>query len=244
MATPHIEANMEDIAPIVLTSGDPKRCEFIAKTYLTDIKLVNSVRNMTAYTGYYKNKRLTIFPVGMGMPSMAIYAYELFKFYNVEVIIRMGSCGTPDRDVEIFETILLDSSYTEANFAMLMNRDRDTHLAYANYGLNELIKQVASEKNVRLRTGVGICNDFFDVYLNEEKYQDTLNSLPKDLNYIAVEMEAFALFYIANILGKKAACLLTVVDSRYRPAVIVSSEERESKLNNMIEIALETSLKL
>ena len=244
MATAHIEANIEDIAKIVLTSGDPKRCEFIAKTYLTDLKLVNSVRGMTAYTGYYKNKRITIFPVGMGMPSMGIYAYELYKFYDVDVIIRMGTCGTPDKDIEILDTLLLESSYTESNFALLMIRDRDTHLAYANQELNNIIKEVADNKNIKLRTGVGICNDFFDVYLNEEKYQDTLNSLPQEYKYVGVEMEAFALFYLASILNKKAACLLTVVDSRYRPAVIITPEERETQLKNMIEIALETSLKL
>ena len=109
MATAHIEANMEDIAPIVLTSGDPKRCEHIAKTYLKDIKLVNTVRGMTAYTGYYKNKRITIFPAGMGMASMGIYAYELYKFYNVETIIRMGTCGTSNPELDILDIILLET---------------------------------------------------------------------------------------------------------------------------------------
>lgn len=244
MATAHIEAKMEDIAKIVLTSGDPKRCEFIAKTYLTDIKLVNAVRGMTAYTGYYKNKRITIFPVGMGMPSMSIYAYELYKFYNVDIIIRMGTCGTSNKDMELLDIILLEASYTESNIALLMNRDNDTHIAYANQELNEIIKTVAENKNIKLKVGYGVCGDFFDPYLDEEKFQDMVSKFPKEYNFLGIEMEAFALFYIAYMFNKKAACLLTLVDSRYKPGIRITSEDREKKLNNMIEIALESSLKL
>lgn len=247
MATAHIEANKEDIAKIVLTSGDPKRCEYIAKTYLKDIKLVNSVRGMTAYTGYYKNKRITIFPVGMGMASMGIYAYELYKFYDVEIIIRMGTCGTSDPDMEILDTVLLETSYTESNFALLMNRDESTQTAYADLGINELMLESARELNVPVKVGDGFCNEFFDVYLNEEKFQDMVNKFPpksEGYNFLAIEMEAFALFYTANFLNKKAACILTLVDSRYKPGTTVTSEEREQKLDNMIKIALETSLKL
>ena len=247
MATAHIESKMEDIAPIVLTSGDPKRCEFIAKTYLKDIKLVNTVRGMTAYTGYYKNKRITIFPAGMGMASMAIYAYELYKFYNVEIIIRMGTCGTSDPNLDLLDLILLETSYTESNFALLMNRDANTQTAYANPELNEKIMETAKNMNLNLKYGDGFCNEFFDVYFDEEKFQDMVNHFPaksEGYNFLAIEMEAFALFYVSNILNKKAACLLTLVDSRYKPATRITSEEREKELNNMIEIALETSLKL
>ena len=180
---------------------------------------------------------------GMGMPSMGIYAYELYKFYDVDIIIRMGSCGTLDREVDMLDTILLESSYTESNFAQLMNRDRETQMANASPELNYLIEETAREKNINLKKGVGLCNDFFDVYLDEEKYQDTIKSVPQEYKYLGVEMEAFALFYIASMFNKNAACLLTVVDSRYK-AVVITSEAREKNLNNMIEIALETSLKL
>ena len=247
MATAHIESNKEDIAKIVLTSGDPKRCEFIAKNYLKDIKLVNDVRGMTAYTGTYKNKRITIFPSGMGMASMGIYAYELYKFYDVEIIIRMGTCGTSDPDMEILDTILLETSYTESNYAMLMNRDNDTHTAYANPELNQIILDTAKELNMPVKYGDGVCDEFFDVYFDEGKFQDMVNHFPpksEGYNFLGIEMEAFALFYISNVLNKKAACLLTLVDSRYRPTDVVTSEEREQKLENMIKIALETSLKL
>ncbi len=244
MPTPHNEAKKEDIAKIVLTSGDPKRCEAIAKKYLENVKLVNTVRGMTAYTGEYKGKRITVFPMGMGMPSLGIYAYELYKFYDVEVIIRMGTCGTPCKDMNILDTVLLEASYTESNFALMINRDNNTHTSYASKELNELIEQTAKEENIAYKKGYGLCSEVFDVYLDDEKYQDMINHLPKDMPIKAVEMEAFALFYIANMLNRKAACLLTVVDSRYQKEIIVTSKEREQKLDNMINLALNTSLKL
>lgn len=244
MATPHNEAKKEDIAKIVLTSGDPKRCEYIAKNYLENIKLVNSVRGMTAYTGEYKGKRITVFPMGMGMASLGIYAYELFKFYDVDTIIRMGTCGTPSTSIDILDTILLEGSYTESNYALAINRDSDTHIAMASEELNRVIEQVAIDNNIKYKKGYGVCSEVFDVYLNDEQYQDTVSHFPKDKEMLAVEMEAFALFYIAKMLGKKAACLLTVVDSRFKKDIVVTSEEREKKLDNMIKIALNASLKL
>ena len=244
MATPHNEAEKGDIAKIVLTSGDPKRCEYIANKYLTNVKLVNSVRNMTAFTGEYKGKRVTIFPMGIGMPSFGVYAYELYKFYDVDIIIRMGTCGTPCKDVKVLDTILLEASYTESNYAKFVNRDYDTHLAYADKDINNLLEEVAKEEKIDYKKGYGLCTDIFDVYLDEEQYQDMLNHIPKDMPIKAVEMEAFALFYIAKMLNRKAACLVTVVDSRYQSDVVVTSKEREEKLDNMIKIALNASLKL
>ena len=243
MATPHNEANKGDIAKIVITSGDPKRCEYIAKKYLENTKLVNSIRGMTAYTGEYKGKRITVFPMGMGMPSLGVYAYELYQFYDIEVIIRAGTCGTPDKSMDILDTILLDGSYTESNYALAINRDDETHYVRASGRINQLIKEVADKDHIELKYGNGLCSDVFDVYLSDEKYQNFLNHLPKDLSIIAVEMEAFALFYIAKMLHKEAACLLTLVDSRYREDV-VSSEDRVKSLDKMIEIALNTCLKL
>ena len=244
MPTPHNEAKKEDIAPIVLTSGDPKRCEYIAKNYLENIKLVNSVRGMTAYTGEYKGKKITIFPMGMGMASLGIYAYELYKFYNVQTIIRMGTCGTPNKDIEVLDTIILEGSYTESNYALAINRDNDTHIIKSNEKIKKLMEASAKEENIPYKTGYGVCSEVFDVYLSEEQYQDTIANFPKDIPLMAVEMEAFALFYIAKMLNKKAGCILTVVDSRFKPNSIVTSEEREKKLDNMIKIALNTSLKL
>ena len=244
MPTPHNEAKKEDIAKIVLTSGDPKRCEFIAKTYLENIKLVNNVRGMTAYTGDYKGKRITIFPMGMGMASLGIYAYELYKFYDVDTIIRMGTCGTPNKDIDILDTIILEGSFTESNYAQAINRDYNTHISYASKELNKIIEKTAQEENINYKKGYGVCSEVFDVYLNEEQYQDMVNHFPKNINILAVEMEAFALFYIARMLNKKAACIVSVVDSRFKPNQIVTPEQREQNLNKMIELALKTSLKL
>ena len=244
MATPHNEAKKEDIAKIVLTSGDPKRCEYIAKNYLENIKLVNNVRGMTAYTGEYKGKRVTIFPMGLGMPSLGIYAYELYRFYDVDVIIRMGTSGTTNPDIDILDIILLEGSYTESNFAMAINRDYETHIAYADSELNDVIEECAKADKISYKKGFGICSEVFDVYLSEDKYQDMLDHLPKNIKFSAVEMEAFSLFYIAKMFNKKAACLVTVVDSRFRPDTVVSSEDREKKLDNMIKIALNSSLNL
>ena len=244
MPTVHNEARKEDIAKIVLTSGDPKRCEYIAKTYLKNARLVNSVRGMTAYTGEYKGKTITVFPMGMGMPSLGIYAYELYKFYDVDVIIRMGTCGTPDSSIDPLDLILLDGSYTESNFALAINRDYETHLSYASEMVNDVMEECLVEEGLSYKKGYGLCSDVFDVYLDENQYQDVIDNLPKDIPIYAVEMEAFALFYIAKMFHKKAACILTVVDSRFKPDKMVTSVERERNLDYMIKISLEASLKL
>ena len=244
MPTPHIEAKLEDIAPIVITAGDPKRCEYIAKKYLKNTKQVNSVRGMTAYTGEYKRKRITVFPVGMGMPSMGIYAYELYKFYGVESIIRIGTGGSFSPEFRKLDTVLLEGSYTESNFALAINRDHSTHLSYASKEINEKIEAVAKEQNCLYKKGYALCNEAFEPYLEENQFQDLLNSLPKEISIVVSEMEAFALFYISNMFHKKSACLLTVVDSKFQKDVIITSKDREQKLDNMIILALETCLKM
>ena len=111
--TPHNEAKIDDISSIVIMPGDPLRAKYIADNFLDDVTLVNSVRNMFGYTGFYKGTKLTVFASGMGMPSMGIYSYELYKFYNVDTIIRIGSCGAYSPDLNLFDTILVDNAYTE-----------------------------------------------------------------------------------------------------------------------------------
>lgn len=238
MATPHIESKKEDIAKVVLTSGDPLRIKMIADNYLTDVIQVNGVRNMLGYTGNYKGKRITLFPVGMGIPSIGIYAYELYKVYDVETIIRIGTCGSNREDVKILDVLLADCSYSLSTFAELFTGDK-SKMMYADKELNERIKMVAEKMEISLKTGTIITSDVFDVYLDDINRYESM--YPTDLNSLGSEMEAFALFYLAKILNRKAACLLTVVDSRFDPRV-VTSEERQNSLNTMIELALETCL--
>ena len=232
--TIHCSANKEDIEKSVLMPGDPLRAKYIAENFLTDVKLVNSVRNMLAYTGKYGDKKVTVFSSGMGMPSMGIYSYELYKFYDVEKIIRIGSCGVYTPDIDLLDTILVDKTYTEGNFAYEWNSN-DCHLMQADETLNSKIEEAATKLNIHYTKGNTLCSDCFDGYL--DNLEMLLNRLPKDL--IGAEMEAFALFYIAKYLNKKAACLLTVVDSLAKKQSS-TAEEREKSLNNMIKIALES----
>lgn len=232
----HCNAKKEDIAKTVLMPGDPLRAKYIAENFLENARLVNTVRNMLAYTGTYKGKEVTVFSSGMGMPSMGIYSYELFKFYDVEKIIRIGSCGAYHNDLNLFDTILVDKSYTEGNFAFSWN-EKNCHIANASESLNAQIEKTAKETNISYIKGNTLCNECFDGYL--EDIPAFINRFPKDLDIIACEMEAFALFYMADYFKKQASCLLTVVDSYYKQQES-SSEEREKSLNDMIRLALES----
>lgn len=238
--TPHINSKKEDIAKIVLCPGDPLRAKYIADNFLENARLVNSVRNMLAYTGKYKGKEITVFASGMGMPSMGIYCYELYKFYEVDAIIRIGSCGAYTEDLNLFDTLLVENSYTEGNFAKALN-NANCHLIEADNSLNSIIKDTAKSQNINCISDNVLCSECFDYYI--EDLNILLNRLPKELNIAAAEMESFALFYTAKYLNKKAACLLTVVDSHYKKQEI-SSEDREKSLNDMILLALESALKI
>lgn len=238
--TPHNEAKIGEIAKTVLMPGDPLRAKYIAENFLENAKLVNKVRNIFAYTGTYKGKEITVMASGMGMPSIGIYAYELYKVYDVENIIRIGSCGGYSDKLELFDTILVESSYSEGNFAYTFNNE-DCHLADASKELNNIIEQTAKNQDIKYVKGNVLCSDCFDLYI--PKLQELLDRLPKELNIIAAEMESFVLFYLAKLLNKKAACLLTVVDIPTKQNQI-SAEEREKALNGMIKLSLEASLGL
>ena len=237
MATAHINANKEDIAKTVLMPGDPLRAKYIADNFLVDVKIVNTVRNMYAYTGYYNNKLVTVFPSGMGIPSIGIYAYELYKFYNVEEIIRIGTCGTNKRDAELLDVVLATSSYSLSNYSKLFGND-DINEVDANKELNNRILLSAKENNIKLTTGKIITSDVFDPYLDD--FDNYINKYPKE-EFVAMEMEAFCLFYLAKKLQKKAACLLTIVDVIGKE-LSATSDEREKSLKNMIKVALDSIL--
>ena len=236
----HIGSKKEDIAPIVLMPGDPMRAKYIAEKYFKDYKLVNLVRGMSAYTGYYKGKKITVFPSGMGIPSMGIYAYELFKFYDVKKIIRIGTAGANRSDIKILDIVLSESSYSLSTFAKMFENYSDKEIMASN-SLNDVIKSVAKDINIDIKCGKIITSDVFDPYIDDvDRY---LESYPKDLNSLASEMESFALFFMANKFKRDATCLITIVDSMYDDRVI-SSEDRERSLDDMITLALESCLKL
>ena len=235
--TPHIESKKEDIAEVVLMPGDPLRAKYIAEKFLTDYKLVNKVRNMFGYTGYYKGKRVTVFASGMGIPSIGIYSYELYKFYDVKKIIRIGTSGSFNKNIKVLDVVLSSGAYCKSYFDQLFDGN-DINFIKSSESLNENIKVVADNKNIPLKIGKTITSDVFDLYSSSmEKFK---SNYPEE-DYLAVEMEAFGLFYMANRLGREAACLMTVVDSFYDEKSL-TSEEREKSLDQMITLALDAVL--
>lgn len=238
--TPHNEAKFNEIARTVLMPGDPLRAKFIADTYLENAKLVNGVRNIFAYTGTYKGHEITVMASGMGMPSMGIYCYELYKFYGVENIIRLGSCGAYVPELHLLDLILVDKTYTESNFALTLNND-SCNVSYASNNLNDIIEKTAFELGINYSKGTTLCSDCFDYYMTD--INKLFERAPKELDIIGAEMEAFALFYIAKMFNKNASCILTVVDSHYDKTEL-SSEDRQNSLDNMIRLGLESCIKM
>jgi len=234
--TPHNEAKKEDIAKIVLMPGDPLRAKYIAENFLSDVKLVNSVRGMYAYTGEYKGKRITVMAHGMGNGSIGIYSYELYKFYDVDKIIRIGSCGAYKEGLKLLDVILAENAYSEGAYAKLQNGCED-NLIPASKELNEKIIETANEKNINLIKGT--------VHNTEVFYSDVsdFKKLRDEKGCLAVEMESFALFHNARVLNKQAACLLSVTDS-FLYKENLNPADRQKALNDMIVLALETTLKL
>ncbi len=235
MATPHIGCEKEDIAETVLMPGDPLRAKYIADNFLEDAKLINEVRNMFGYTGKYKGKRVTVFASGMGIPSIGIYSYELYKYYGVKNIIRIGTCGSFNKDVKLLDVILSSGAYCKSYFDELLD-GIDIDFIQSSNELNRKIMNTAKVKKIELKHGKTITSDIFDLYTDDKtRFR---NHFP-DMEFLAVEMEAFGLFYIANKLGKEATCLMTVVDS-ISDKRSLTSEDREKSLNDMIELALES----
>lgn len=234
--TPHNEARKEDIAKVVLMPGDPLRAKFIAENFMDNYKVVNSVRGMLAYTGEYKGKRITVMGHGMGIPSVGIYSYELFKFYDVDAIIRIGSCGSYKKDVKVLDVLLVDNAYSESTYALVQSGFTG-NMTKSSDELNEKIKETAKEMNLDVR--------FSNVHSSDVFYSDTTNieELTEKYGCSAVEMESFGLFHNANVLNKKAACILTVSDSLVEKAEL-TADERRTSMTNMIKLALESTLKM
>ena len=231
----HIESKLEDISIVVLMPGDPKRCEYIARKFLANSKIVNNVRGMTAYTGFYKSKKITVFPSGMGCPSMGIYSYELFKEYNVDTIIRIGTMGGYT-DLKLKDIVLVDNSITNSNYGKYLCNYPNININ-GDMELNNIILNTSKELGLNIYNGNIYSSDVF--YEQNNDFKDKVAKY----NVLGVEMESFALFTNAKLLNKKAATLLMVSDSFIYPDKL-SSLEREQGLDNLITLALETSLKL
>ena len=231
MSTPHNRANKGDFARTVLLPGDPLRAKYIAETFLTDVVLVNNVRNMFGYTGYYKGKKVSVMGSGMGMPSIGIYAHELFEQYDVEQIIRIGSCGAYQPQCKLFDVIIAQGSCTNSNWASQYNLG-GTFSAIADWDLLKRAYDVAQKLNVPTHVGNVLSSDIFyndrpEVWKNWAR-----------MGCLAVEMESYALYSIAAALNKKALTILTVSDS-FCFKEETTAEQREKSFKQMMEIALE-----
>ena len=230
MATPHIGAEPGEIAEIVLLPGDPLRAKFVAENYLLDVVCVNKVRNMLGFTGTYKGKRLSVMSSGMGMPSMSIYATELFQFFDVQKMIRMGSCGSIHPDVNLGNLVVAMGASTDSN----MNRLRFNGHDYAAIADYELLKNwvVAAEaRDVNFTVANVFTSDTF-YHLGDEIYD-----IATRLKIVAVEMEAAALYRIAAEQGRAALSVMTVSDHIMKGEHL-SAADRETNFGEMMEITL------
>ena len=231
--TPHIEVkDASKIAKTVLMPGDPLRAKYIADTFLENVEQFNGVRGMLGFTGTYKGRRISVMGSGMGMPSIGIYSYELFNFYGVEQIIRIGSAGSYSPNLNLYDVVVVKEAYSESSFALTQgNEKRD--VIPSNQELSEKIMNIAKELNIKTH--------YERIHSSDVFYREG-ESIVKDMyenkKCVCVEMESFALFHNANVLGKKAACILTISDSLVTHEV-TTSEERQNAFTQMMRIALE-----
>lgn len=231
MATPHNEAKPGDIAKTVLMPGDPLRAKFIAETYLEDVVCFNTVRNMLGFTGTYKGKKVSVMGGGMGMPSIGIYSYELYNFYDVDNIIRIGSAGGIAEDIKVRDIVVGMGASTNSRYAAQYKLP-GTFAPIADYGLLRKAVEAAERMNIKTVVGNILSSDTF--------YDDNkeANELWRKMNVLAVEMEAAALYMNAARSGKKALCLLTISDHVFTGESL-SAEDRQLSFREMMEIALE-----
>jgi purine-nucleoside phosphorylase len=227
----HIQAQPGDFAPTVLMPGDPLRAKFIAENFLTDVKLVNTVRNILGYTGLYQGKRVSVMASGMGMPSIGIYSYELFTHFGVETIIRIGTCGAFQADTKLFDILIAIQASTNSSWNTQYNLP-GVFSAGADFLLAKKAYEQASTMGLRAIAGNVLSSDIF--------YDDDPQSWKQwaRLGVLGVEMEAFALYMNAAKLGKKALTILSVTD-HFITHEKASSEQREKGLKEMMKLALE-----
>ncbi len=234
MATPHNTAKIGDIARTVIMPGDPLRAEYIAETYLDNVRKFNSVRNIYGYTGIYKDVELSVMASGMGMPSMGIYSYELFKFYDVDTIIRIGSAGTISDKVDLRDIVLAMGTCTDSNYAM-QYRLPGLYAPIADFGLLHTAYEQAGLYGIWTEVGNVVSTDVF--YNDNTEYNKSWSKM----NVLAVEMESAALYMNAARTGKNALAILTVSDHMITGEE-TTAEERQNSFTQMMEIALNTAV--
>ena len=228
--TPHISAKLGDFAKTVLMPGDPKRAKFIAENYLENAVLVNDVRGVQGYTGYYKGKRVSVMASGMGQPSIGIYSYELFNFYDVDAIIRVGSCGSFSKDLHVRDIIVAQGACTNGNYASQYNLP-GTFCPIADFDLVRRAAEECEKLGVNYRVGNILSSDMF--------YDDADSGMQwAKMGVLGVEMESAALYCNAARAGKKALCICTVSDSFIYPEENTTAEERQNSFTKMMEVAL------
>ncbi|MBR0534859.1 MAG: purine-nucleoside phosphorylase [Clostridia bacterium] len=240
--TPHINAKPSDFAKTVLMPGDPLRAKFIAENFLEDAKLVNNVRGIHGYTGLYKGVPVSVMASGMGMPSIGIYSYELFNFFEVENIIRVGSAGGMSKDVKVRDIILAQGACTNSNFAHTFNLP-GTFAPIADFSLLRKTVETAEALSLDYKVGSILSSDTF--YNDEEGLlpQQTSSALWGKMGVLGVEMEAAALYMNAARCGKSALAILTVSD-HLLTGESLSSDDRQNSFTDMMKLSLETAIKL
>ncbi|MBI9042871.1 MAG: purine-nucleoside phosphorylase [Anaerolineaceae bacterium] len=237
--TPHIEATSRDeIAKVVLMPGDPLRAKKIADTYLTDVKLFNQVRGMLGYTGIFNGKKISVMGSGMGFGSIGIYSYELYEFYDVDAIIRIGSCGAAIPDLELLDIILTDYACSTETYARVAHGFEEDSFK-GSERISKEIRKVASKNNIKITEGnLGSGNVFYNTINQDQDKYKTKKPV------IAFEMEAFALFANAKALNKEAACLVTVSDNNFKKDQILTSEARQNAFDEMMLLSLNSAAAL
>ena len=235
MSTPHIAAEMGDFAKTVLMPGDPLRAQFIAETFLQDVRQVTSVRGMLGFTGTYEGRPISVMGSGMGMPSIGIYSYELYKFYGVENIVRIGSAGSYTDKAKLFDVVLAAGAVSESSYARTQS-GFEGHITFPSRELNEKLRASAAKLGIPLIEGNIHSSDVF--YRQPSDAKPTYwEKLRDEQGCVCVEMESFALFANAQVLGKHAACLLTISDSFVSPEA-TTAEQRQKSFTDMMKVAL------
>lgn len=233
----HIEKSA-DVAPLVLMPGDPLRAKYIAENFLENAKLVTNIRNMSGYTGTYKGTKVTVMAHGMGMPSASIYVFELIHFFRVKKIIRIGTCGAVSEKAEVGDVILTKNIYSETNFAYTYD-NYVGNVVDASVSLNKIILETAKELNMDIHYGMTTSMDVYGPYID---YDRVLNRIPSEYEILGEEMEAFGVCHVANTMNAEATTLMTVADSKFSKTVL-TPEDRQTKLNDMIKLGLESIIK-